>query len=164
MKVCTVVGFPLGSNKTSAKVFEAMEAVKDGADELDIVINLGLLKASKWDGVGKEISDIVMATPRVVHKVIIETCYLTDEEMRKISEIIIDTGAEFIKTSTGYGHSGAKVKDIKLIKSIVVDKVHIKASGGIRTLIKTLSLIKVGAKTIGTSSGVSIMKEFVKKA
>lgn len=139
-----------------------MEAVKEGADELDIVMNLGLLKESKWDEVGKEIYDIVMATPRVIHKVIIETCYLTDEEKRKVCEVIIDTGAEFVKTSTGYGPSGAKVKDIKLIKSIVGNKLKIKASGSIKSLKNVLSIIKVGADTLGTSSGVSIMEEFVK--
>lgn len=160
VKVCTVIGFPLGSNRTPTKVFEAMEAVKDGADELDIVINLGALKESKWDDVRKEISDIVMATPRVTHKIIIETCYLTDDEKKRACEVIIEAGAEFVKTSTGYGPSGAKVRDIKLIKSIVGDTLKIKASSGIKTLKKTLSMIKVGADVIGTSSGVSIMEEF----
>ena len=139
-----------------------MEAVKEGADELDIVMNLGLLKKSKWDEVKKEISDIVIATPRVIHKVIIETCYLTDDEKKRACEIIIESGAEFVKTSTGYGVSGVKVRDIKLIKSIVGYKLKIKASGGIKTLNKAFSLIKVGTNTIGTSSGVSIMEEFVK--
>lgn len=139
-----------------------MEAVKEGADELDIVMNLGLLKKSKWDEVKKEISDIVIATPRVIHKVIIETCYLTDDEKKRACEIIIESGAEFVKTSTGYGVSGVKVRDIKLIKSIVGDKLKIKASGCIKTLNKAFSLIKVGTNTIGTSSGVSIMEEFVK--
>ncbi|MBI5198993.1 MAG: deoxyribose-phosphate aldolase [Nitrospirae bacterium] len=161
VKVCTVIGFPLGSNRTPTKVFEAMEAVKDGADELDIVINLGALKESKWDDVRKEISDIVMATPRVTHKIIIETCYLTDDEKKRACEVIIEAGAEFVKTSTGYSPSGAKVRDIKLIKSVVGNKIRIKASGGVKTLFKAFSLIKVGANTIGTSSGVSIMEELV---
>jgi deoxyribose-phosphate aldolase len=139
-----------------------MEAVKDGADELDIVMKIGAAKEGKWEEVRKEIYDIVMATPRVVHKVIIETCYLTDEEKRKVCEVIIDAGAEFVKTSTGYGHSGAKVKDIRLIKSIVGNKLKIKASGSIKTLKKAISMLKVGATTIGTSSGVSIMEEFIK--
>lgn len=154
------MGFPLGSNTTSTKVFEAIEAVKDGADELDIVINIGALKESRWDDVRKEISDIVMATPRVLHKVIIETCYLSEEEKIMVCEVIMDAGVEFIKTSTGYAPSGAKVKDIKLIKSIVGNKLKIKASGGIKNLKQIISMIKVGADTIGTSSGVSIMEEF----
>lgn len=139
-----------------------MEAVKEGADELDIVMNLGLLKKSKWDEVKKEISDIVIATPRVIHKVIIETCYLTDDEKKRACEIIIESGAEFVKTSTGYGVPGVKVRDIKLIRSIVGDKLKIKVSGGIKTLNKAFSLIKVGTNTIGTSSGVEIMEEFIK--
>lgn len=162
IKVCTVVGFPLGSNKTSTKIFEAMESVRDGVDELDIVMNIGSAKEGKWEEVRKEIYDIVMATPRVIHKVIIETCYLTDEEKKRACEVIIEAGAEFVKTSTGYGVSGVKVRDIKLIKSIVGDKLKIKVSGGIKTLNKAFSLIKVGTNTIGTSSGVSIMEEFVK--
>lgn len=160
IKVCTVIGFPLGAGNRSGKLFEAMEALKDGADELDMVINLGVLKESRWDEVKKEISDFVMATQRAVHKVIIETCFLSDDEKRRICEIIIESGAEFIKTSTGYGPSGAKVRDIKFIRSIVGERLKIKASGGIKTLNKAVSMIKVGADTIGTSSGVSIMVEF----
>jgi deoxyribose-phosphate aldolase len=162
IKVCTVVGFPLGSNKTSTKVFEAMEAVKDGADELDFVINLGALKESRWDLVRKDIYDIVMATPRVIHKAIIETCYLSEEEIKRVCEIIIEAGAEFVKTSTGYGPSGAKVSDIRLIKSIVGNKLKIKASGGIKALKQLISMVKVGANTLGTSSGVKIMEEFIR--
>lgn len=157
-----MIGFPLGSNTISTKVFEAMEAVKDGAEELDFVINIGALKEGKWDLVKKEISDFVMATPRVIHKIIIEACYLTDEEKKKVCDIIIDSGTEFVKTSTGYSPSGAKVRDIKLIKSIVGNKVKIKASGGIKTLNQLISMIKVGADTIGTSSGIMIMEEFNK--
>lgn len=163
VKVCTVIGFPLGSNNRSSKVFEAMEAVKDGAEELDMVINLGVLKESRWDEVKKEISDFVTATPRVVHKVIIETCFLSDDEKKRICEIIIESGAEFVKTSTGYGPSGAKGKDIRLIKSIVGERLKIKASGGIKTLNGAISMIKVGADSIGTSSGVSIIREFNSK-
>lgn len=140
-----------------------MEAVKDGANELDIVINLGALKGSRWDMVRKDIYDVVMATPRVIHKIIIETCYLTDEEKKKACEVIIDSGAEFVKTSTGYGISGAKIRDIKLIRSIVGDRLKIKASGGIKTLKQVISMVKVGADTIGTSSGVAIMEEFINR-
>ena len=136
--------------------------MKDGANELDIVINLGALKESRWDIVKKEISDILMATPRVIHKVIVETCYLSDDEIKRICELIIDVRAEFLKTSTGYGTSGAKVEDVSLIKGIVGDRLKIKASGGIKNLEQAISMIKVGANTIGTSSGVSIMEEFIK--
>ncbi len=157
-----MIGFPLGANTISTRIFEAMEAVKNGVEELDFVINLGALKEGRWDVVKKEISNFAMATPRVIHKVIIETCYLTDEEKKKACEVIIDSGAEFVKTSTGYGHLDVKVKDVKLIKSIVGDKVKIKASGGIKTLNKVVTMLKVGANTLGTSSGVSIMEEFIK--
>ncbi|MBI5026304.1 MAG: deoxyribose-phosphate aldolase [Nitrospirae bacterium] len=163
VKVCTVVGFPLGAISLKAKVFEAMEAVLDGADELDMVINIGEARAGHWDSVRREISNLVIATPHIVHKIIIETCYLTDDEKIRASLIAMDAGAEFIKTSTGFGPAGAVVGDVAMIKEATGGKVGIKASGGIKTLRDVLSFVEAGATRIGTSSGVNIMKEVSSK-
>jgi len=157
--VTTVIGFPTGMTTTEEKVLEATNAALAGADELDIVINIGALKSDNRDVVTKDISDVIAATKGLIHKIIIETCYLTTAEKRKIVEISLDAGAEFIKTSTGFGPKGAQTKDIRLIKSIVGDKAGIKAAGGIRTLKQVLAMLEAGATRIGTSAGVSIMKE-----
>ena len=159
VRITTVIGFPSGMTTTDEKVFEAMNAALAGADELDIVINIGALKSGIWDVVTKDISDVIAATRGLIHKVIIETCYLTTDVKRKAVAISLDAGAEFIKTSTGFGPKGAQTEDIRLIKSIVGDKTGIKASGGIRTLRQVLSMLDAGASRIGTSSGVKIVKE-----
>ncbi|HCC68928.1 MAG TPA: deoxyribose-phosphate aldolase, partial [Nitrospiraceae bacterium] len=159
VKVCTVVGFPLGAISLKTKIFEAMEAMLDGADELDMVINIGEARAGHWDSVRKEISNFVIATPRIVHKIIIETCYLTDDEKIRASLTAMDAGAEFIKTSTGFGPAGAVVRDVAMIKETTGGKIGIKASGGIRTLKDVLSFVEAGATRIGTSAGLNIMKE-----
>jgi deoxyribose-phosphate aldolase len=157
--VTTVIGFPSGMTTTEEKVLEAMNAALAGADELDIVINIGALKSGSWDVVTKDISNVIAATKGLIHKIIIETCYLTTAEKRKIVEISLDAGAEFIKTSTGFGPKGAQTRDIRLIKSIVGDKAGIKAAGGIRTLKQVQAMLDAGASRIGTSSSVKIMKE-----
>jgi deoxyribose-phosphate aldolase len=144
---------------TEEKVLEATNAALAGADELDIVINIGALKSDSWDVVTKDISDVIAATKGLINKIIIETCYLTTAEKKKIVEISLDAGAEFIKTSTGFGPKGAQIRDIKLIKSIVGDKAGIKAAGGIRTLKQVLAMLDAGASRIGTSSGVKIIKQ-----
>jgi len=159
IKVLTVIGFPLGITFTRVKIYEAMEAILKGADELDIVINLCEVKMNNWYGVKKEISDIITATPKVIHKIIIETCYLSDDEKIKASLIAMEAGAEFIKTSTGFAPEGARPEDIMLIKTATKGKIGIKASGGIRTLRDVLNFIEAGATRIGTSFGVEIMKE-----
>lgn len=159
VRITTVIGFPSGMTTTDEKVFEAMNAALAGADELDIVINIGALKSGTWDVVTKDISDVIAATRGLIHKVIIETCHLTTDEKRKAVAISLDAGAEFIKTSTGFGPKGAQTRDIRLIKSIVKDKTGIKASGGIRTLRQVLSMLDAGASRIGTSSSVRIIKE-----
>ncbi len=159
VRVTTVIGFPLGMTLTEVKVYEAMNASLLGADELDIVINIGALKSGDWDTVRKDISDVIMATKGLIHKVIIETCYLTDDEKRKVVEIALEAGSEFIKTSTGFGPRGAQLSDIRLIKNIVGDTAGIKAAGGIRTLSQVLDLLKAGAARIGTSAGVKIAGE-----
>jgi deoxyribose-phosphate aldolase len=159
VKVTTVIGYPLGMNTTEVKVYEAMNASLNGADELDIMINIGALKSGDWDAVRKDISDVILATPEKVHKIIIETCYLEDIEKKRAVEIALEAGSEFIKTSTGFGPQGAMIKDIKLIKDIVGDSAGIKASGGIRTLKEVLNMIEAGATRIGTSNAVKIMAE-----
>jgi len=158
VRITTVIGFPSGMTTTEGKAIEAMNAALAGADELDIVINIGALKSGNWDVVIKDISDVITATKGLIHKVIIETCYLTTAEKRKIVEISLDAGTEFIKTSTGFGPKGAQTRDIRLIKSIVGDKAAIKAAGGIRTLEQVLSMLDAGASRIGTSSSVRIVK------
>ncbi len=159
VKIATVVGFPHGMTFSGVKIYEAMQAVLHGADELDIVINTGLAKSGDWEGVKKEISDIITATPETTHKIIIETCYLTDDEKKKACEAAIQAGAEYIKTSTGFAPSGADIRDITLIRSLTKGKVGIKAAGGIKTLAQVKAFIEAGATRIGTSSGVAIMKE-----
>ncbi|MBI5664087.1 MAG: deoxyribose-phosphate aldolase [Nitrospirae bacterium] len=159
VKIATVIGFPHGMTFTGVKIYEAIQAVLNGADELDIVINTGLAKSGDWGAVQKEISDIVTATPEALHKIIIETYYLTDDEKKKACEAAITAGAEYIKTSTGFAPSGADIRDVILIKSLTKGKVGIKAAGGIKTLAQAKAFIDAGATRIGTSSGVSIMKE-----
>jgi deoxyribose-phosphate aldolase len=159
VKVATVIGFPLGATFTKVKVFEGMEAVVHGCDELDIVMNLGLAKSGRWDDVARDVSDVIMATRTSLHKVIIETGCLNTDEKVKASEVVRDAGAAFIKTSTGFGPGGATVEDIRLIRSVVGNRCNIKASGGIRTLSQVRELVDAGASRIGTSSGVAIMAE-----
>lgn len=157
VKVTTVIGFPLGMTDTNAKVYEAVEALNNGVDEIDMVMNIGMARTGRWDIVKKDIFDVICAAKGIVHKVIIETCYLSRDEKIKATATVIETGAEFVKTSTGFGPSGASVDDVKLIKSIVKDSCGIKASGGIKTLAQAKELIEAGATRIGTSSGVRIV-------
>lgn len=159
VKISTVIGFPLGMTLSSVKAFEAAESVREGADELDIVINLGLAKSGRWDAVEREILEICSAAHSAIHKIIIEACYLNDEEKKTACTAAVNAGADFIKTSTGFGPGGAVLEDIKLINSAVNGKAGIKAAGGIKTLNDTLAFIEAGASRIGTSSGVSIMEE-----
>ncbi|MCX5720286.1 MAG: deoxyribose-phosphate aldolase [Nitrospirae bacterium] len=163
VRVTTVIGFPLGMTLTEAKVFEAMNASLLGADELDIVVNIGALKSGDWKTVRKDLCDVIIATKGFVHKTIIETCYLDNNEKKKIVEIALGAGSAFIKTSTGFGPQGAKISDVRLIKSIVGDAAGIKAAGGIRTLRRVIDMLNAGATRIGTSAGVKIMREFKEK-
>jgi len=158
-KIAVAIGFPFGMTLKDVKIKEAKEAVHYGADELDIVMNIGAAISGNWDYVGKEILEIISATKSSVHKVIIETCYLTKEEKIAATKIASLFGAKFIKTSTGFGTKGATIKDVKLIKKILGDRAEVKAAGGIKTLSQVLQFINAGATRIGTSSGVEIMKE-----
>ena len=157
VKVCTVIGFPLGTELTKTKIDEALQAVKDGADELDIVMNPEFAKAGKWDDVQKEIEEIIAATPDTVHKVIIEACNLTDDEKKRAALAVMNAGAEYVKTSTGFASGGATIADVELIRSVTEGKIGIKAAGGIKTLEDVISLIEAGATRIGTSSGVQLV-------
>ena len=156
-KVVATIGFPLGANSTKSKVEEAKQAIKNGADEIDMVINLGYLKSQLTKSVSSEIRAVKKAIGRRVLKVIIETCYLTQAEMKLASEIVHLAGADFVKTSTGFGSRGATVKDIITIRKTVGDHLQIKASGGIKTAEQAIALIEVGATRIGTSGGVKLL-------
>ncbi len=158
-KVTTVIGFPLGVSLREIKTYEAIQSILHGAEELDIVMNIGAAKSGNWRFVEKELSEIIAASPSVIHKVIIETCYLDDDEKKRAAEVTIACGADFIKTSTGFGPKGATVGDVRLLKAVAKDNTEIKAAGGIKTLSQALRLIKAGATRIGTSAGVAIMRE-----
>ncbi|WP_018247999.1 deoxyribose-phosphate aldolase [Orenia marismortui] len=158
VKVCTVIGFPLGESTTETKVFEARNAIKNGADEIDMVINIGAIKSGAWDIVKDDIKSVVhSAKGKAIVKVIIETCYLTDEEKRKACEVSKEAGADFVKTSTGFGTGGATVEDIKLMREVVGDKMGVKASGGVRSKEDAMKMIEAGATRIGASSGIAIV-------
>ena len=158
VKVAAVVGFPLGAMTTAAKVFEAKEAVENGANEVDMVINVAKLKDGEFDYVENEIRQIKEAIGDNILKVIIETCYLTDEEKVKACELSLAAKADFVKTSTGFGTDGATYEDVKLMKSVVGDNAKVKASGGVRDKETAQKYINLGAERLGTSSGIDIVK------
>lgn len=159
IKIATVVGFPLGNETTKTKIFEAKEAVRNGADEIDMVINIGYLKSKNYKYVHDEISAVKSELGDKTLKVIIETSLLNNEEKIIASTIVKSAGADFVKTSTGFSQGGATKEDIELIKKVVGENFGIKASGGIRTFEQALELIKAGANRIGTSSSVKIVEE-----
>lgn len=155
--VCTVIGFPLGANTTETKVFETLNAISKGADEIDMVVNVGKIKEQDFDFVQEEIRQIKEACNDLTLKVILETCYLTKEEIRLTSEAAMKAGADFVKTSTGFGTGGALVEDVKIMKEVAKDK-EVKASGGVRSAEDVEKMIEAGATRIGTSSGVLLMQ------
>lgn len=157
--VTTVVGFPMGMNTTNVKQYEAIEAINDGADEIDMVINMGAVKNKDYDYIKSEIEEIRDAIDGKVLKVIIETCYLTDEEIIKLTEICNETFVHFIKTSTGFGSAGANIEDVKLIRQHKNDVLEIKASGGIKTEQEVLEFIEAGVTRIGTSHAIEMINE-----
>ena len=158
VKVAAVVGFPLGAMTTAAKVFEEKEAVENGASEIDMVINVAKLKDGEFDYVENEIRLIKEVIGDNVLKVIIETCYLTDEEKVKACELSLVAKADFVKTSTGFGTGGATYEDVKLMKSVVGDNAKVKASGGVRDKETAQKYVNLGAERLGTSSGIEIVK------
>lgn len=159
IKVCTVIGFPLGANTTEVKVFETKDAIEKGAQEIDMVINIAMLKDKEYDYVENEIHQIVEAAKdKAIVKVIIETCLLTDEEKIKACELSQKAGADFVKTSTGFSTGGATVHDIALMRKTVGAEMGVKASGGVHTHEEALAMVKAGATRIGASAGVKLLK------
>ena len=160
VNVATVIGFPLGSATTAVKVAETKDAVENKADEIDMVINVGAIKSGMWDAVTADIRAVVEASDEAKVKVIIETSQLTDEEKARATECVIEAGADFVKTSTGFIGGGATVEDVALLRRTIEQKgssCRIKASGGIRTKADALAMIEAGADRIGTSAGVAIV-------
>ena len=157
VKVCTVIGFPLGANTTAVKVYETADAVKNGADEIDMVINVTMLKDGHYDYVLNEIKAIKEACNGKLLKVILETCLLTDEEVVKACELSVEAGADFVKTSTGFSTGGATVHHVALMRKTVGPNVGVKASGGVRTHEDLLAMVEAGANRIGTSAGCKII-------
>lgn len=158
MKICTVIGFPNGYNTTATKVFETEDALKNGADEIDMVINIGWAKEKKFDLIKEEIKAIKKACGDKILKVIIETCLLSDDEKKEMCKIVTEAGADFIKTSTGFSNAGATREDIKLFSENIGENVKMKAAGGIASLTDAEDFLKLGATRLGTSRIVSIAK------
>ncbi len=154
---CTVIGFPLGAQTTEIKVCETKKAIEDGADEIDMVINIGAIKDCDWEIVKQDIKSVKNACDKIILKVIIETCLLSDEEKEQACLVSMEAGADFLKTSTGFSKEGAKKNDIELFKRVLGDKAKIKASGGIRDYKKACEMIEVGADRLGTSATIDII-------
>lgn len=157
VKVCTVIGFPLGAMSSSAKAFETKQAISDGASEVDMVLNIGEMKAGNYDAVRSDVEAVVEAAQGHCVKVILENCLLSKEEIVKACELCMEAKATFVKTSTGFSTSGATVEDVKLMKDTVKDACKVKAAGGVRTYEDMEVMINAGADRIGTSAGVQLM-------
>lgn len=161
VKVCTVIGFPLGVSTSKTKAFETKDAIANGATEIDMVMNIGALKAGQFEVVRDDIRAVVEAAKGTLVKVIIETCYLTDEEKVNACELAVEAGAHFVKTSTGFGTGGATASDIALMRKTVGLTIGVKASGGVRSFEDMQKMIEAGATRIGASSGVAIMNGLI---
>lgn len=160
VKVCTVIGFPLGANTSEVKAFETKDAIAKGAHEVDMVINIGALKDKNYDLVYNDIKAVVdAANKEALVKVIIETCYLTDEEKKMACELSVKAGADYVKTSTGFGTGGSTPEDIKLMRDVVGANIGVKASGGVRVTDDAIKVIEAGASRIGASASISIVTE-----
>lgn len=156
--VCTVIGFPTGYSTTETKVFEAADAVKNGADEVDMVINIGALKSGNLELLEKDIRGVVEAANGTLVKVIIECCYLTDEEKKQACEACVKAGADYVKTSTGFGTGGATVADVALMKASIPASMKVKAAGGMHSWQEALAMVDAGASRLGTSSTLKILE------
>lgn len=163
VKVGAVVGFPHGMSTTTVKIVEAMEAMKNGAEELDIVMNLGLARSGRLDLVEIDIKNVITMTKAVVHKVIMETGMLNADEIKALCQVAVRSGAEFVKTGTGYGPRGVTAEDVRLMRQVVGSTCRVKAAGGIRDLATVVAMVKAGAERVGTSAGAAIMEEFLKQ-
>ena len=159
VKVATVVGFPLGANTTETKAFETKDAVAKGADEIDMVLDVGAMKSKRYHDVQNQIHAVVQAAGGKLVKVIIETCYLTDEEKVIACKAAAEAGADYVKTSTGFGTGGATVKDVALMKKSIPAHMKVKASGGIHTYAEALAMVEAGASRLGASAGVAIVAD-----
>ncbi|WP_278913503.1 deoxyribose-phosphate aldolase [Deinococcus wulumuqiensis] len=157
VKVATVCGFPLGAVSSEQKALEARLSAEAGADEIDMVIHIGSALAGDWDAVEADVRAVRRAVPEQVLKVIIETCYLSDEQKRRATEAAVQGGADFVKTSTGFGTGGATVEDVKLMSEVIAGRAQIKAAGGVRTPADAQAMIEAGATRLGTSGGVGLV-------
>lgn len=157
VKVCTVIGFPLGANTSAVKAFETKDAIANGAEEVDMVINVGAMKAGDYELVEKDMKAVVDAANGTLVKVIIETCYLTDEEKVLACKAASKAGADFVKTSTGFGTGGATPADVALMRSSIPDSMKVKASGGVHNYEEAMAVVEAGASRIGASAGMAIV-------
>ena len=158
VKVCTVIGFPLGANTSQVKAFETKDAIQNGAQEADMVINIGALLAGKTDVVYQDIKAVVDAAGGTTVKVIIETCYLSDEQKKQACEAALKAGADFVKTSTGFGTGGATPEDVALMRSVVGDRMKVKASGGMHTYEEAMAEVNASADRLGVSASLAILE------
>ena len=159
VNVCTVIGFPLGANTSATKAFETKDAIANGADEIDMVMNIGALKDKNYDLVRDDVKAVVEAASGTLVKVILETCLLTEEEIKKACELCVEAKADFVKTSTGFSTRGATIEDVKIMKAAVQGKAKVKAAGGVRTHEDMVKIVEAGADRIGTSAGCSLVEK-----
>ncbi len=159
LPICTVIGFPNGYMTTATKVFEALDAIANGADEIDMVINIGWVKEQKWDAIALELAKMRNACDHKILKVIIETCLLTREEKIKLCQLVTESGADYIKTSTGFSEGGATFEDVVLLKENVGEHIKVKAAGGISSIADATKFLSLGVDRLGTSKVVTLLKQ-----
>ena len=159
VNVCTVIGFPLGANTSAVKAFETKDAIANGADEIDMVMNIGALKDKNYDLVRDDVKAVVEAANGTLVKVILETCLLTEDEIKKACELCVEAKADYVKTSTGFSTRGATIEDVQIMKAAVQGKAKVKAAGGVRTHEDMVKIVEVGADRIGTSAGCSLVEK-----
>lgn len=157
VNVCTVIGFPLGANTSAVKAFETKDAIANGADEIDMVMNIGALKDKNYDLVRNDVKAVVEAANGTLVKVILETCLLTEDEIKKACELCVEAKADYVKTSTGFSTRGATIEDVQIMKAVVQGKAKVKAAGGVRTHEDMVKIVEAGADRIGTSAGCSLV-------
>ena len=159
VNVCTVIGFPLGANTSAVKAFETKDAIANGADEIDMVMNIGALKDKNYDLVRDDVKAVVEAANGTLVKVILETCLLTEDEIKKACELCVEAKDDYVKTSTGFSTRGATIEDVRIMKEAVHGKAKVKAAGGVRTPEDMVKIVAAGADRIGTSAGCSLVKK-----
>ena len=159
VNVCTVIGFPLGANTSAVKAFETKDAIANGADEIDMVMNIGALKDKNYDLVRDDVKAVVEAANGTLVKVILETCLLTEDEIKKACELCVEAKADYVKTSTGFSTRGATIEDVRIMKEAVHGKAKVKAAGGVRTPEDMVKIVAAGTDRIGTSAGCSLVKK-----